>query len=98
MSNKPEENLDQHYKALEVIGVIAEDLSYVAKSLSLVGSERLAKDLCAMADSLRSSTKDARDAFTEEIMGRWSDGQQASGNMVKAALTGVAIASESRRK
>lgn len=94
MSSKPEENLGKHYEAMQTIQATARDLSYISKCLMGAGNGTLATELQLMVNEVESAIENARNAFTEEIMGRHYDGQQASTNMVNAALAGIALASE----
>ena len=91
MANKPEENLNIHFAAMERITGISRGLVHTAKCLAGAGNEALSRELFEMSADIDASLEDARTAFTEEIMGRWSDGQNASTNMVRAALAGVVL-------
>ena len=94
MANKPEENLNIHFEAMKCITGISRDLAQIARSLAVVGNERLSEDLFSMSNDINASLEDARTAFNQEIMGRYHDNEQSSHNMVQAALAGVALASK----
>lgn len=70
----------------KTIGKCARHLQRLARAASMLGQEGLAEDLFSIADEIQQSAEQVVHAVSDDLSQHIKDVQQATGNMLQAAL------------
>lgn len=85
---------DARRKARSVVG----ELRSLSSSFAHTGNDVLADSLDSLADEVESSAEDAYNAHSALLNDMISSTQQATANMLSAALAGIVVSNPKKRK
>lgn len=87
-----EDEIDNHQELFDA----SRELEYLSKSLFIVGNETLAEKLATIAENVHNANINIRDDAATDLNQRFVDSQEATANMVNAALAGILSEKENK--
>ena len=76
---------------------VASNLRFFATSFFNIGNEKMAEELRELAQDIELNAKNAYDAYSLLLTEAFQSSQESTGNIIKAALTGLEISKKRSR-
>jgi hypothetical protein len=73
-------------------------LEFLSTSFYATGNERMGEELGAISEAIGDANKAMNDATNMQVSERLSDAQQASANVLNAALSGILVGSDNPKE